>query len=75
MNKYYYIAVTVSESGKFYSYVVKVSQSDKLVSKLCIKNLVSANISPTKKHAEELVTRWNNSYKLNGQYMFDEPIF
>lgn len=76
MNNYdYYIAVTVSENGKFYSYAVKVSPFDNLVSKLCIKNIVSANICTTKKRATELVTRWNDVHKVNGQYMFDSPAF
>lgn len=75
MNKYYYIVVTVSENGKFYSYAVKVSPFDNLVSKFCIKNLVSANICTTKKHAAELVKAWNDSFKHNGRYMFDSPAF
>ena len=37
--KYFYIAVQVEESGKYYAYAVKVSESDNLLSKLKIKNI------------------------------------
>jgi len=75
MNRYFYFAVTVCEFGKYYSYVVKVAQSDNVLSKLAIKNIVTANICPTKKCAADLVTGWNNGYKANGTYMFDNPAF
>lgn len=75
MNKYYYFAVTVSESGKNYSYMLKASQSDNLLNKLAIPNITAANICPTKKCAIDLATHWNECYKLNGTYMFDEPRF
>lgn len=70
--KYFYIAVQVEEGGKYYAYVVKVSESDNLLSKLKIKNIVTANICPTKKQAAALVEHWNNAYKANNKYMFDE---
>lgn len=75
MSKNLYIAVTVCEDEKYYSHIVKVAKSDNLLSKLTIKNIVSANICPTKKSAAELVTFWNYCYKNNGTYMFDEPGF
>ena len=74
-NHYTYIAVTVAEAGKYYSYVVKVALCDNLVCKLRIKDIVSANICSSKKQASELVERWNDSYKANGKYMFQEPDF
>jgi hypothetical protein len=71
MIKYFYVAVTVCESGKYYSYAVKVTQSDNVLSKLAIKNIVTANICPTKKYAVDLVRKWNECYRTNGTYMFD----
>ena len=70
--KYFYIVVQVEENGKYYAYAVKVSESDNLLSKLKIKNIVTANIFRTKKKAEEIVEAWNQMYKENGNYMFDE---
>lgn len=69
--KYFYIVVQVQENGKYYAYAVKVSESDNLLSKLKIKNIVTANIFRTKKKAEEIVEEWNQMYKTNGNYMFD----
>lgn len=73
--KNFYIAVTVEENEKYYSYVIKVSESDNLLCKLKIPNIVNATIFPTKKKAAEVVTLWNDSYKTNGTYYFDEPLF
>ena len=70
--KYFYIVVQVEENGKYYAYAIKVSESDNLLSKLKIKNIVTANIFRTKKRAEEIVEAWNQMYKENGNYMFDE---
>lgn len=70
--KYFYIAVTVAENGKYYAYEVKVSESDNLLSKLNIKGILHANIYPSKKKAAEVVETWNASYKANGTYLFDE---
>ena len=73
--KYFYIVVQVEENGKYYAYAIKVSESDNLLSKLKIKNIVTANIFRTKKRAEEIVEAWNQMYKENGNYMFDETFF
>jgi hypothetical protein len=70
--RYYYIAATVCEYGKYYSFVIKVSESDNILSKLAIKNIITANICPTKKYADKLVEEWINSFKANGNYMFDD---
>jgi hypothetical protein len=69
--KYFYIAVTVEEETKdnkkgYYSYIIKVTESDNIKSKLeKIKGLIHANIFETKKKAAEVVSGWNNSYKIN----------
>ena len=71
--KTYYIAVQITENGKFYAYVVRVSESDNLTAKLNIKGIIAANIAPTRKAAREWVTAWNNTARVNGDYMFSEP--
>lgn len=70
--KYFYIVVQVEECGKYYAYTVKVSESDNLLSKLKIKNIVTANICRTKKQAAAIVEVWNNAHKASGRYIFDE---
>ena len=69
--KYFYFAVTVEENGKYYSYVVKISSSDNVLSRLKMKGILQANIYPTKKQAAEVVERWNAIHKINNQYLFE----
>lgn len=74
--KNFYYALTVSENGKNYSYVLKVNASKNLLSTLkCHKNLTIVHQCESKKKAVELVNLWNERYKANGTYMFDEPNF
>jgi hypothetical protein len=70
--KYYYIAVTIEENKKYYSYVIKVNTQENLLSKLKIKNIVTATITQTKQKAENLVNLWNIIAKNNKQYLFDQ---
>lgn len=67
-----YVAVQVTENEKNYAYVVKVSESDNLLSKLAIKGIEAANLCGSRKEAEEVVAIWNESFKNNGSYMFGE---
>lgn len=73
--RYLYIAVTIEENARYYSYIVKCSESDNLIHKLKIKGIIQANAYPTKKKAAEVVERWNAVYKTNGTYLFDTPSF
>jgi hypothetical protein len=73
--KKYYIAVTIKENEKYYSYVLPVYESDNLLSKLKIKNIYTAMICSTKKSAREIVTAWNDTYKYNKRFLFDDPAF
>ena len=71
-----YLAITTMEDGKYYSYALPVSYSDNLVAVLGrIKGICTAEICPTKKEAERIVTSWNDGWKRRGLYMFDEPAF
>ena len=73
--KKYYIAVTIKENEKYYSYVLPVPESNNLIAALKIKNIYNAMICNTKKSAGEIVNAWNETYKNNNSYLFDEPIF
>lgn len=70
-----YIAITISENRKYYSYMIKHNNSNNLLNVAKIKGILSANICDTKKEAERIVEQWNESYKQNGTYMFDTPQF
>jgi hypothetical protein len=70
--KYFYIAITIQENEKYYSYVIKVNSQENILPKLEIKNIVTATITATKKEAENLVNLWNIISKRNNQYLFDE---
>ena len=73
--KNFYVALQVEESGKYYAYVLKVSESENLIPALNINNVQFANICETKKKAETVVNMWNTASKLNGNYLFDTPSF
>lgn len=73
--KYSYIAATVKKEEKYYSFVIKVSESDNILSKLKFEGIQHANIYPTKKRAEQVVQNWNACHKANCTYLFDSPTF
>lgn len=90
MAHYSYIAVTVEQNRAesifgpasetyapgFYSYVLMVSESDNLLSRLSsIGGLKQASVCTTKKKASEIAECWNACHKANGQYLFDCPAF
>jgi hypothetical protein len=70
--KYFYIAITIQENKKYYSYVIKVNSQENILPKLEIKNIVTATITATKKEAENLVNLWNIIAKKDNQYLFNE---
>lgn len=70
--KYFYIAITIQENKKYYSYVIKVNSRENFLPKLKIKNIVTATIATSKKEAENLVNLWNIIAKNNNQFLFDE---
>ena len=73
--KKYYLAVTILENEKYYSYVLPVPESDNLIAALKIKNIYNAMICSSKKSAGEIVAIWNNTYRQNNCYLFDAPLF
>ena len=73
--KNFYIAVQIKENDKFYAYVIKVSKSDNLLSKLEIPNIITANICQSKKEAENMcliswVRSWNDGFKANDAHYY-----
>ena len=72
--KYYYLAIAIEPiKGKYFSYVLRVSDRTELASELNgINHLLHANIMPTKKKAYETVDLWNEAYKKNGTFLLDD---
>lgn len=72
MSKKIYLALTIEENGKFYSYVLETKSNRNLVSVFAgIRGLVSANVCDTLRKANEIVRAWCDAYKANGTYLFD----
>jgi hypothetical protein len=65
-----FIAVTICENGKYYSYVIKHHNNNNLLSTLNIKNILNATIFDTFKKACETVERWNATYYANNEHLF-----
>ena len=76
-HKYFWMAVTEEENGKYFSHAWRFSENDNIKSVLAtFKNLAYANVMPTKKRAVEVARYWNECHKKNGTYMFDDaPLF
>ncbi len=70
--KNFYIAITIEENQKYYSYVIKANDQENLLSKLKVKNIVTATLTATKQKAENLVNFCNILHKRNNQYLFDK---
>lgn len=67
----FYLAVTISENGKFYPFVKRVARSDNLKCIIeGIKGLEFVNICESKKAAAALVEFWRVCYISNGTYLF-----
>lgn len=80
--KNFYMAVSVVVESTFtdypgsnYAYTVKFTSSDNVKSILDrIGGLKAANMCATKKEAKELVETWNEAYKQNGTYAFNDNL-
>ena len=70
-----FIALTIEENGKYYSYVLRVTESNNIIEALKIKGVIYGNLFLTKKDAAATVEYWNTMHKQNGKYLFDSPNF
>ena len=69
--KKHYIAVTIEENGKFYSYVLPVSGNVNLIAAFKINGIINATICSTRERAADIVKAWNDTHKRNGSFLFD----
>lgn len=67
-----YFLITIEENKKCYSYVLKVPEHNNLISALKIKNIICATIYPTKRQAKNDAVFYNNIYRKDGNYLFDD---
>ena len=75
-----YIAAVTTENEKHYAYIIKIPGNANAWHILKDHNkhnsLHIAHICETRKQAREVVQQWNEAYKSNGSYMFDDgPLF
>lgn len=75
MEKTIFLAMTICENGKYYSYAFKTRANNNLLCVLSAPNLISANVCDTFKKAKEIVKAWNDAYRANGTYLFGDPAF
>jgi hypothetical protein len=74
--KNFYIAVQCCQDGKYYAFMVQVSEDENLFAKLSgISGIVAANICPTCKRCREIVQSWRDMFRRSGCYMFEKPQF
>lgn len=69
--KYFHIAITKEQQGKYYAFMLRVSESDNILYKLAEPGMLHANVYNTRKKCNEVVQTWNDSYKRNGTYLFN----
>lgn len=69
---YFYAAVTVEKGGKYNAYVIKFADCDNVLYTLNPKGCIHANVYKTKKEAYRIADFWNECYKRNGTYLFDD---
>lgn len=70
-----YIAITKKDWKKgivkYYSFVMKLSEIENIKNALRDPRIIAANIYTIKRKAEEVVKWWNDGYRKNGNYFFD----
>lgn len=72
MAKKFWMVKTVEENGKYYSWAESFTESDNVKCRIeRDRNLIHANVYATKKRACEIVNCWNEHYRENGTFMFD----
>lgn len=72
-NKNYYAAMIISDGTKNYPIMQKFDKSDNIAHFFQgRRDIIAANILPTKKEAAAVVINWRESFKENGSYMFDD---
>ena len=76
MSNNIYLLLNVKENGKLYAWAYKTSANNDLLSVLArFKNLHTVNVCRTFTEAKQTAAAWNETYKQNGTYLFDNPSF
>lgn len=71
-----FIAAQTEENGKFYAFVIPIRTGENIKPILeRYKNTEVFHLCESRKQADDLVIFWNESYKSNGTYLFDSPLF
>lgn len=70
-----YIAIQVEEKGKYYAFAESIRTGENLKPFIERYNANIFHLCESRKQAEELVIRWNATYKANNNYLFDNSSF
>lgn len=70
-----YIAIQVEENEKYYAFAETIRTGENLKPFIERYNANVFHLCESRKQAEELIIRWNATYKANNNYLFDNPSF
>ena len=69
--KKYWIAVQIETEGKRDAAIIPVTENDNLLSKLNIRDIITANIFNTQDAARDAVLAWRDEYIKSGVYRWE----
>lgn len=73
MDNYVWYVLIRTENGKHYAHAFRLRQNQNIASFVHdYPNITHMNACPTMKYAKEIAQAWNESFKKNGTYMFDD---
>lgn len=70
-----YVAIQAEDNGKYYAFADAIRTGENLKPFIERYNANIFHLCENRKHAEELVIRWNAVFKANGEYLFDDTLF
>ena len=68
----FWIAAQVCRNGRYAAHLMRVSGSDNLVRRLSNDGVDFANLFPTRKEAAAVVHQWNEGFRDNGLFLYDD---
>lgn len=68
-----FLAIQMQEGGRYYAYIYTVSAENNILDVLKIlKGVFSVHICHMRQEAENMVNGWNEKYKAENKFLFDE---
>lgn len=70
-----YVVIQAEDNGKYYAFADAIRTGENLKPFIERYNADVFHLCESRKQAEELVIRWNATFKANNTYLFDYPLF